>query len=82
MTPFQKFLNGLNAAQLDFNETMTELRAFAEIMARKSNTLELDDNGFFYTTASGTLDEIIPVLHKQLDKLERIKKSKDNNEIK
>jgi hypothetical protein len=76
-TPFQRFLRGLEAAQLDMNEMLTELRAFAEIMAKKSNTLEMDENGFFYTTAAGTLEEIIPTIHKQLERLERIKKQKD-----
>jgi hypothetical protein len=76
-TPFQRFVRGLEAAQLDMNEMLTELRAFAEIMAKKSNTLEMDENGFFYTTASGTLEEIIPTIHKQLERLERIKKQKD-----
>lgn len=78
MTPFQRFLNGLNSIQLDFNEEMNELRAFAEVMARKHNTLELDENGFFYVSAAGPLEEVIPVVEKQLEKLERIKKSKDN----
>lgn len=79
MSPFQRFLNGLESAQLDFNETMNELRAFAEIMARKQNTVELDDEGFFYVTAAGPLEEIIPTLYKQVHKLERIKKQKDED---
>lgn len=78
MTPFMKFLRGLEAAQLDFNETMMELRAFAEIMSRKTNTVEMDEDGSFYVTASGTLDEIIPTLYKQVHKLERIKEQRDN----
>lgn len=79
MTPFMKFLRGLEAAQLDFNETMMELRAFAEIMSRKTNTVEMDEDGSFYVTASGTLDEIIPTLYKQVHKLERIKEQKDKS---
>jgi hypothetical protein len=79
ITPFQKFLRGLEAAQLDFNETMNELRAFAEVMARKQNSLEMDEDGLFYTSASGSVEEIIPILYKQVEKLERIKKQKDNS---
>lgn len=78
MTPFQQFLNGLEAAQLDFNEVMNELRAFAAVMARKSNSIEMDEKGFFYVTASGKVEEVIAVMHKQLDRLEKIKQQKDN----
>jgi len=76
--PFSKFLAGLYSIRRDFNDEMEELIAFAEVMARKHNTLELDDQGFFYVTATGTLEEVIPVVEKQLSKLERIKKAKDN----
>lgn len=72
MTPFHKFLNGLNAAQMDMNEMLNELRAFAEIMARKQNSIELDEDGFFYVTAAGKLEEVIPTIEKQLERLKRI----------
>jgi hypothetical protein len=78
VTPFQRFCNGLHSVRADFNESLDEMLAFAEIMARKQNSVELDENGFFYVTAAGPLDEIIPVMHKQLEKLERIKKQRDN----
>jgi hypothetical protein len=77
MTPFQKFLSGLQAAQLEFTETMDELRAFAEVMARKQNSIDLDEDGFFYVTATGPIEVIIPIIEKQLEKLERIKRQKD-----
>lgn len=76
MTPFQKFLRGLQAAQLDLSETFEELIAFAEIMSRKQNSIELDDNGFFYVTAAGPIEEIVPTMKKQLEKLERIEQQK------
>ena len=72
MTPFQRFLNGLNAAQMDFNEVMTELRAFAEVMAQKRNSIELDEEGYFCVTAAGPLDEVITTVEKHLHKLKRI----------
>jgi hypothetical protein len=77
MTPFKQFTNGLYQVREDFNEAITEMLAFAEIMARKQNTLELDENGFFYVTCSGPIDEIIPETKKILERLERIKKQKD-----
>lgn len=77
MTPFDRFLAGLHAVRSNFNEEMEEMLAFAEVMARKHNTLELDEDGSFYVTAAGPLEEIIPTLKSQLGKLERIKKQKD-----
>ncbi len=77
MTPFQRFLNGLYSIRGDFNEELDEIISFAEIMARKGTCLELDENGSFYVSASGPLEEVIPALQKQLEKLERIKKQKD-----
>lgn len=77
MTPFQRFRNGLHQMREDTNELLNEMIAFAEVMSQKRNTVELDENGFFYVTASGTLEEIIPVMYKQLEKLERIKTQKD-----
>ena len=77
MTPFRRFCNGLHQVRADFNEQLDEMLAFAEVMARKQNAVELDENGFFYVTAAGPLEEIIPVLHQQIEKLERIKRQRD-----
>lgn len=79
MTPFRRFCNGLHQVRADFNEQLDEMLAFAEVMAMKQNCVELDENGFFYVTAAGPLEEIIPVMYKQIEKLERIKKQKDNS---
>lgn len=78
MNAFRRFCNGLHQARGDFNEILEELIAFSEIMSQKANTIELDDNGFFYVTSSGPLEEVIPTLRKQLVKLERIKEQRDN----
>lgn len=75
-TPFQKFLSGLEAAQLDVNETLTELRAFAEVMARKTNAIDFDEDGNFYVTAAGPIEKVIEVLSVQLEKLKRIEKDR------
>jgi hypothetical protein len=78
MTPFRRFCNGLHQVRTEFNEQLDEMMAFAEVMSQKQNSIELDENGFFYVTASGPLEEIIPTLRKQLEKLERIKNQRDN----
>ena len=78
MTPFQRFRNGLLQVRGDTNELLEEMIAFAEVMANKRNTLELDENGFFYCQSSGTLEDILPVMYKQIEKLERIKAQKDS----
>lgn len=78
MTPFEKFCNGLQHVRHEFNEEMNEMLAFAEIMSRKANAVELDENGTFYVVATGPIDEVISTMYKQLEKLERIKKQKDN----
>lgn len=77
MMPLDKFCRGLFAAQTEFNEAMDEIRAFAEVLANRKNTLDMDEDGFFYVTAHGPLEELIPTVEKQLEKLKRIKKQKD-----
>lgn len=79
MTPFKRFCNGLHHIRGSFNEEIDEMLAFAEVMARKQNAIELDEHGFFYVTASGPIEEIIPVMQQQIARLERIKKQKDTN---
>ena len=74
---FNRFTAGLQSIQKDMNEGLEELRAFSEVMARKDNTLEMDEDGFFYITACGPLEIIIPTVEKQLTKLKRIQKQKD-----
>lgn len=76
MTPFQKFLRGLQAAHTEHTEALEELIAFAEVMARKSNTLDLDEHGYFYSTASGPIEDILPTLEKHVSKLKRIQQEK------
>ena len=78
VTPFRRFCNGLHQIRADFNEQVDEMIAFAEIMSMKQNAIELDESGLFYVTATGPLEEVIPVMHHQLERLERIKKQKDS----
>lgn len=79
MTPFQRFLNGLYQLRGDFNEELDEIISFAEVMAKKQTCVELDENGSFYVSASGPLEEVIPALQTQLKKLERLKNFKDSS---
>lgn len=77
MTPFQRFNNGLRHLKHELLENVDEMLAFSEVMSLKQNCIELDDNGFFYVTSAGPIDEIIPIVYKQLERLERIKQQKD-----
>lgn len=77
MTPFQRFANGLHQIKSDTNEMLDEMLAFAEVMARKQNALEMDDNGCYYITVSGPLDHCIAASKAFLERLERMKKQRD-----
>lgn len=80
ISPFRRFTNGLHQLRNDFNDQADELLAFSEILALKENCLEMDDNGFYYVTASGPLEQVIPVVTHLLDKLERIQKQQKDKE--
>lgn len=77
MTPYRQLRNGLQQIRHDSNELLDEAIAFAEVMAMKQNSIELDEKGIFFVTASGTIEDVIPTMYKQLEKLERIKQQKD-----
>lgn len=79
MTPMRQFTNGLKHVRGQFLEDMDELLAFAEVLALKQNSIELDENGMFFVTATGPLEQVIPIMYQQLEKLERIKEQKDKN---
>ena len=62
----------------DFNEEMDELIGFAEVMARRQeNSIDLDENGFFYVTSAGKIEDVILTVENQLQRLKRIKEQKD-----
>lgn len=79
MTPFRRFCNGLKHIRAEYNENIDEMLAFAEVMALKQNCVELDENGTFYVTSAGTIDEVIPIMRSQLERLERIRKERESN---
>lgn len=78
MTPFAQFCNGLYCIRTELTEQIDELITFAEVMKLKQNCIEMDDNGYLYVTASGPVEEVITIMHSQLERLERIKRQKDN----
>lgn len=75
LTPFRRFCNGLHHIRNEFNENLDEMLVLAEVMALKANSIEVDGDTY-YVTATGPLEEVIPVLHAQLEKLERINRQK------
>lgn len=77
MTPYRQLRNGLQQIKQDSDELLDEAIAFAEVMAMKQNSIEVDEKGFYFVTASGPLEDVIPTMYKMLDRLERIKKQKD-----
>lgn len=79
LTPFRRFTNGLHHVKAEFLENIDEMLAFAEVMALKQNCIELDNDGVFYVSAAGTLEEVIPVMYHQIERLERIKKQKEDS---
>lgn len=79
MTPFQRVNSGLRHLKAELLEATDEMLAFSEVMAMKQNCIEMDDNGVFYVTAAGSLEEVIPIVHKLVEKLERIKKERDTH---
>lgn len=78
LTPFRRFTNGLRHVKSEFLENIDEMLAFAEVMAMKQNCIELDDNGVFYVSAAGPVDDVISVLYQQIERLERIRNQRNN----
>lgn len=76
MTPYRQLRNGLQQIRHDSNELLDEAIAFAEVMAMKQNSIEMDEHGVFFVTASGSLEDVIPTMYKQLERLERLQKQK------
>jgi hypothetical protein len=77
LSPFRRFCNGLHQIRKETNEQIDEILSFAEVMALKQNCVELDENGVFYVSSAGTIDEVIPVMHAQLERLQRIREERN-----
>jgi len=80
LTPYQRLVAGLQHFKQEVIGEVDECLAFAEVMARQTNSVTFDlPNGVYYVTAAGTLEEVLPVMYKQIEQLERLKKQRDNS---
>ena len=61
-----------------FIEDLNDLVNAAELIAQKENVLEMDEQGYFFVQATGKLEDIIPKLEDHIERLKRIKLSKDS----
>lgn len=75
---YRRFCTGVQHFRSELNDELDELLTFAEVMARSQNMITVDENGEFYVTAQGPLEHILPVMHEQISKLERIKRQREN----
>jgi type II secretory pathway component PulF len=76
---YRRFCTGIQHFRNEINDELDEMLTFAEVMARQQNMITVDENGIFFSTASGSLDEIIPTLTQQIEKLERIRRQRNHN---
>ena len=56
-----------------------ELIAALEVLSGKRNTLELDEDGFFYVQAHGPIEDVIKGLEIHLKRLNNIKAQKEKS---
>ncbi|MFN7882547.1 MAG: hypothetical protein ACK5PF_05985 [bacterium] len=78
MLPLSRLTEYLKGYQAEFNQQFDELIQAAEIVARKTNVIEREDNGQFLVQATGTLDQVIDTLETMLKKLYKIKENTDD----
>lgn len=76
MLPLSRFTNALSAYKLEFDQQFDELIQAAEIISKKTNVIEREDNGQFFVQATGNIEQVIDTLETMLRKLYKIK---DNN---
>lgn len=69
----------LESYKKQMNEDMDELIGGATLLSARPNYLTVDEHGYYHVQASGPIEEIIPALIKQVEKLQRIKQQKDSN---
>jgi len=78
-TPLARFKTILETTKAQLIEDLDEMIMTTDIINQRPNHLTIDENGHYHIQASGSLDEVVLTLNKLLDKLERIKKYRDNN---
>lgn len=75
--PLTRFRDMLMLYKKQMEEDFDELIMSAEIICSRPNYVLMDETGYYHLQASGTLEEVVAVLQKQLEKLEKIKTQKD-----
>lgn len=73
MLPLERFPEALSAYRDEFIQQFDELINAAELLARKHNTIEREDNGTYFIQATGKLDAVINTLEVMLNKLKKTK---------
>jgi len=79
MLPLIRFKELLENTKKRMNEDMEELITGATLLAARPNYLTVDEMGYYHVQASGPIEEIIPALIKQVERLQRIKQQKERN---
>ncbi len=64
--------------QEQIHADLGELADAADILAARPHHLALDEKGYYHVQSSGTLEEVIPAVEGLLEKLKRIKQSKES----
>jgi len=77
MLPLIRFRDMLANYKAQMDEDMNELINAAEIIGARPNYLTVDEHGFYHVQASGTIDQVLDALEKQLEKLNRIRAQKE-----
>jgi hypothetical protein len=68
----------LEGYQAQMNQDYGELIMAAELMGSRPHYVLMDEQGYYHVQTSGTLEEVVAILQKQLEKLERIKTQKES----
>ncbi len=79
MLPLTRFKDMLDAYKNQMIEDFDELIGAAEIVGGRPNYLTVDEHGFYHVQASGTINEVLHALQKQLEKLTRIKQQRESS---
>ncbi len=75
--PLTRFRDMLANYKAQMAEDFDELINAAEIVGSRPNYLTVDEHGFYHVQASGTIDQVLDSLEKQLGKLNRIRAQKE-----
>lgn len=77
MLPFKRFTEALAGYKEEFDRQFDDLINAADLISKKTNVIEREDNGTYLIQASGQLDEVINTLENMLKRLRKIKETND-----